>query len=144
MVQKVPPPPPLAVKDQTLNRWLLELTAILNNTGGIDPSSVVGLAATTAQVGTNTTSIAALGTQVATLSGQVATINAQIATLNGQIATLNVAVLALQANPIVRRGAGAPAAGLGAVGDWFGDVAGAAGARVWIKTAVGVWTAFPF
>jgi hypothetical protein len=40
MVQKIPPPPPLAVRDQTLNRWLLELTAILNSQGQIDGSNI--------------------------------------------------------------------------------------------------------
>jgi hypothetical protein len=44
----------------------------------------------------------------------------------------------------LHNGTGAPAAGLGAVGDWYGDVAGGVGARVWIKTGVSAWTAFPF
>lgn len=151
MVQKVPPPPPLAVSDQALNRWLLSLTAILNSQGGIDPGSVVGLPATTAQVGVNTTDIAtisgevtALNAQVATINGQITTINGQIAALSGQVATLNGAVLALQANPVLFNGAAAPAAALGKIGDWYGNLTGGVGARVYIKTAAGVWSAFPF
>lgn len=144
MTLKIPPPPPMAVKDQALNRWLLEITSILNSTGGIDPASVDGLAATTAQVGTNTTSITTISAQIVTINGQLVTLNTSVTTLNGQVATLNAAVAALQANPVVRFGAGAPAAGLGSVGDWYGDPAGGAGARIWIKTAVATWTPFPF
>lgn len=52
MVDKIPPPPPLAQKDQALNRWLIELTGILNGTGEIIAQAV------TQPPGTNTTDVA--------------------------------------------------------------------------------------
>lgn len=137
MVQKVPPPPPIANRDPTLNRWLLELTAILNGQGTIDPSNVDGLPAVITQVGTNTAGIATLNTEVAAL-------NTEVAALQTEVATLNTEVAVLQTNPVLRMGSTAPAAALGNVGDWYGNLTGAVGARVYIKTAVSTWTAFPF
>jgi hypothetical protein len=145
MVQKIPPPPPFSGPEwQVFNRWLLELTGILGNEGGINPDEVSGLPALFTAVAVNTASIAALqgssGSQAAaitTLQGQVTTLFASLATVNGQITTLN-------ARGELLFGAGLPAAGLGKVGDWYGDTAGAAGARVFIKKVVGVWTPFPF
>lgn len=130
MVQKVPPPTGIATKDPVFNRWLLELTAILNSAGEIDPGSIAGLAALVIQV-------AAQGAAITALQGQVTALQTTVGTHTGQIA-------ALTARAQVFRGAGAPAAGLGSVNDWYGDVAGAVGARIFIKTAVGVWTPFPF
>lgn len=144
MTQKLPPPPPLAVKDQALNRWLLELTSILNNQGVINQGSVDGLPAVATQVNTNTTGITGLNTQVAALNGQVASLNVQVVTLQGQVTTLQGQVTALQANPVPLNGVGVPAAGLGKVGDWYGNLTGAVGARVYIKTGVATWTPFPF
>jgi len=141
---KIPPPPPIANEDPTFNRWLLELTTILNSQGLVDQVSVVGLPAVAAQGNANTASIVTINGQITVVNGQITTINGQITTINGQITTINGQITALQANPVVRNGTGAPAAGLGNVGDWYGDVAGIVGARVWIKTAVGTWTAFPF
>lgn len=144
MATKFPPPPFLTdQKFQSLNRWLLDVSSILNSEGTIDPGTVNTLPETTTQVGDNTTSIATINGEITTLNGLIAAINASIASLSGQVAVLAAAVLVLQANPVVRFGAGAPAAGLGGVGDWYGDPAGIIGSRIWIKTAVGVWTAFP-
>lgn len=145
MVQKIPPPPPFSGPEwQVFNRWLLELTGILGNEGGINPDEVSGLPALFTAVAVNTANILTLqgssGSQaadIATLQGQVTAIFASIATINGQITTLN-------ARGELLFGAGAPAAGLGKVNDWYGDTAGAVGARVFIKKAVGVWTPFPF
>jgi hypothetical protein len=137
MVQKIPPPPPIAKLDPTFNRWLLELIAILNSSGGIDPGSVAGLIALTAQVTTNTASIVVINGEITTINGQITVINGEITTINGEIAVL-------QANHVLHNGSGAPAAGLGSPGDWYGDIAGVVGARVWIKTAVATWTPFPF
>lgn len=137
MTSKVPPPVGLATKDPVFNRWLLELTSILNSAGQVDPGSVAGLAALTIQV-------TAQGTAITTLNGEVTTLNGEVATLNGEVATLNGEVATLQANAVVHNGVGAPAAGLGAVNDWYANVGGAVGARIYIKTAPGVWTAFPF
>ena len=151
MVLKIPPPPPIANQDPTLNRWLLEVTAILNNQGNIDQTSVAGLPAIATQTDTNTTGIGSLNTQVAALNTQVTainasivTINAQLATLSGQITTLQGRVTALEANGVPLKGAGVPAAGLGKVGDWYANIGGGVGQRIYVKTAVGVWTPFPF
>ena len=54
MVLKIPPPPPIAKMDPTLNRWFLEVTAILNGA----TSDLNVLTAPTAPPGTNTDQIA--------------------------------------------------------------------------------------
>ena len=145
MVQKIPPPPQFTGPEwQSFNRWLLEVTSVLSNTGGINPDQVDGLTALFAEVAVNTSDIAGLeagqggqSAQIASLFGIVNGLANSIATINGQITTLS-------ARGELLFGAGVPAAGLGKVNDWYGDTAGAAGARVFIKKAVGVWTAFPF
>jgi hypothetical protein len=146
MALKIPPPPYFAVEDQFpgFNRWLLEVTSVLTNQGGIDPSEVAGLPELILQVGTNTADIATLeggqGDQAAAivvLQGDDIILFDNIGTINGQLTTLG-------ARGELLFGTGAPAAGLGKVNDWYGDTAGAVGSRVWIKKAVGVWTAFPF
>jgi len=145
MVQKIPPPPLLTSTElQALNRWLLEIQSILSNAGNIDPSSVAGLPEVIAESAQNTTDIADLTTTVSNLSLNVDNILVQIAGINAQITTINGQLTTLGARGELLFGAGAPAAGLGKVNDWYGDTAGAAGARVWIKKAVGTWVAFPF
>ena len=138
MVQKLPPPPQFSSPElQPFNRWLVELTAILGNSGGVNPITIDGYPQLVTQVGDNTTDIAALQNTVA---GQ----SLQISSLVNAIAVINASITTLSARGELLFGAGAPAAGLGKVNDWYGDTAGAAGARVWIKKAPGVWTAFPF
>ncbi len=142
---KVPPPPQLTGPEwQSFNRWLLELTQILNDQGDIDPGSVAGLPALVIQTAQNTADIAALegttggqGTEILTLQGEVNQLQTDFITLNGQVTTLT-------ARAQVFNGAGAPGAGLGVVGDWYANVGGAAGARIYIKTGAAVWTPFPF
>ena len=167
MVLKIPPPPPIASRDPALNRWLLEITSILNSQGGIDPNAVSGLAATTAQVASNTASIA---TNTIGITANTAAINAEVVRAEAAEALLaplaspgltgtptaptaaagtNTTQLATCAFVQARggathNGAGAPAVGLGAVGDWYGDPAGGVGARIWIKTGAATWTPFPF
>lgn len=132
MAKKIPPPPFLTkdAENQRLNRWLLELTSILNSAGEVDPGSVAGLAAL----------VIAVAAQGVTIAANAAAITALQTLTTAQ----GGAITALQGRPQVRNGVGIPAGGLGAVGDWYGDVTAAPGARVFIKTSVGVWTAFPF
>lgn len=56
MTQRIPPPPPLAVKDQAFNRWLLELTNIIN-TSGVE-TFADGTTAVTQPTGNNSTLLA--------------------------------------------------------------------------------------
>jgi len=144
MVQKLPPPPSVAINDPELNRWFLELTAILQNSGGIDPGSVPGLTDALAQVALNTAAITALQTGTGNNSSAIAVLQFDVSLLFGAIATINSNLTTLNARAQVLSGAGAPAAGLGNVNDWYGNIGGAAGARVYIKTAPAVWTPFPF
>lgn len=145
MVQKIPPPPFITAQElQPLNRWLLEIQAILNNSGSIDPNQVAGLAQVIADTAANTLAIAALTPAVAGNTADIATINAEIAGINASIAAINGQLTTLGARGELLFGAGPPAGGLGKVNDWFGDTAGGVGARIWIKQAPGVWTAFPF
>jgi hypothetical protein len=145
MAQKIPPPPQFTGPEwQSFNRWLLEVTSVLSNEGGIAASEVEGLLSAYADIAQNTVDIINLqgttGGQAAdifALQVAVAGLAASIATINGQITTLS-------ARGELLFGAGVPAAGLGKVNDWYGDTAGAVGARVFIKKAVGVWTPFPF
>ena len=142
---KIPPPPMMTSPEfQPFNRWLLELTKILRASGGIDPASIAGLEATIAQVVANTAAIALLQGGQAGQAAQIAALNASVAAIVLDIATINGQLTTLGARGELLFGAGAPAAGLGKVNDWYGDTAGAAGARIWIKKAVGVWTPFPF
>lgn len=145
MAQKIPPPPSLTSPEwQAFNRWLIEVTSILSNEGGINPDEVTGLTALFAQVALNTTTIAGLGGSVAGQAAQIAALQFNVAALFGAVATINGQITTLSARGELLFGAGVPAAGLGKVNDWYGDTAGAVGARVFIKKAVGVWTPFPF
>lgn len=138
MVLKIPPPPFVTSPDlQSLNRWLLEVTAILTAQGEINPTVVQGLPDAYTQIGDNSTDITTL---FGVVTAQAATINA----LNNALTALSIRVFALEARAQVFTGSGAPGAGLGSVGDWYGDPTGLAGSRIWIKTAPATWTAFPF
>lgn len=143
--QKIPPPPEFTGPQwQSFNRWLLELTGILAAGGGIDPNSIDGFDALEAQVAANTLAITALQGTVTALQAQVSTNTADIAANTASISALAGSITTLAARGELLFGTGAPAAGLGKVNDWYGDTAGAAGARVWIKKVPGVWTPFPF
>jgi hypothetical protein len=145
MTLKIPPPPMMTGPEWAgFNRWLLELTSILADTGGIDPASVEGFEAALIQLAANTAAIAALQSSSGGQSLTIAILQGQVNALTLGLAAANSSITTLSARGELLFGTGAPAAGLGKVNDWYGDTAGAAGARVWIKKAVGVWTAFPF
>lgn len=149
MARKIPPPTFLtgdgkAPNWQAFNRWLLEVTSVLSNEGGIAASEVEGLLAAYADIAQNAADILAVQIDTGSNSVAIGLLSAQITTLTNNIATINGQITTLSARGELLFGAGAPAAGLGKVNDWYGDTAGAVGARIWIKKAVGVWTAFPF
>lgn len=139
MALKIPPPPYFAVEKLLpgFNRWLLELTSILSDQGGIDPTEVAGLPAVISQVGTNTTDIAALEGQTGGQGAAITALQAEITGIDGEIATINGQITTLETNPVVRNGSGVPNPGLGSVNDWYADVTGL---HVYVKTAVGTWT----
>jgi hypothetical protein len=134
VIRRQPPPPPLTA-DPAFNRWLHDLTSFISDSGGIDPSQFPDLSNLQTQVATNTSAIAALTSNLASLQSSVTTINGEISTINGEIATNNSAIAALQANPILRSGSGAPAGGLGNNSDWYGDTTNK---HIYIKSA-GTW-----
>lgn len=147
MVQKIPPPPPIASQDQAFNRWLLELTAILNDGGGIDPDSIDGLTEAYGQIAANTGAISALsltvgsqGGNITALQHQVAILNNAVMAINGQLTTIGADVIALQNRAQVLNGAGAPAGGLGSDGDLYLNNTGGSGTRLYGKIG-GAWAA---
>lgn len=134
MTIKIPPPPNLATQDQQLNRWLLELTSILNDQGLIDPTQIDGLVQTIADL---TASITTLNAQITTLNASVAAADAQITTLNASVAAQGAAIAVLQARSQVLNGLVVPPNGLGSVGDWYADVVLK---HIYVKTGAATWT----
>lgn len=115
ILNKVPPPPHIANLDPTLNRWLIDLQAFINQGGGtIDPSLIPGYDALIATVNLQTS-------QINTLLVNTAANTASIHTLQVLLTALTTRVTALEARPQVRNGTAAPGAGLGNNGDWYAD-----------------------
>jgi hypothetical protein len=145
MALKIPPPPQLTGPEwQSFNRWLLEVTSILTNQGGIDPSEVAGLPELIVQVGTNTTDITALESGQGGQAADILTLQGDTVILFDNIATINGQLTSLGARAQVYHGVADPAPGFGDVDDWFANTAGAAGHRIFVKTGAATWTAFPF
>lgn len=144
MTLKIPPPPPIAGANQQFNRWLLELTSILNAQGGIDPSSVAGLSEVIAQSAANAVAITTLEGETGGNTGDITALQGEVTTLQGNVTTINGQLTTLGARAQVWNGVGVPNAGLGNVNDWYANIGGAAGARIYVKTATATWTAFPF
>lgn len=137
MVKKIPPPPQLTGPEwQPFNRWLLELTSILADSGGVDPGTIDGFGTLQDQVDANTAAILALQGSVSGLSLQVAALINGLALANASITTLSTRSQVF--NGAV--GAGAPSGALGVDNDWFYNRTGAAGNRLFIKLA-GAWVA---
>ncbi len=122
ILNKMPPPPPVAKLDPALNRWFLDLQAFINSGGGtIDPSLIPGYDALIAQVNLQTTQINSLLVNTAANTASIHTLQTSVTTLNNSVATLATSVANLTARPIVRNGTAAPGVGLGNNGDWFAD-----------------------
>lgn len=138
MAQKIPPPPMLAgLEWEGFNRWLLELTSILNDGGGIDPSQVAGLDDLTDEVDNNTAAIGSIQGQVNALSFQVGTLQLTTNDLVTRMGSAETAIAALQVRNQVFNGAVAPGGSLGVVGDWYSDTVAK---HIYVKTAVATWT----
>lgn len=145
MVKKIPPPPMFTTPEfQAFNRWLLEVTSILSNEGGIAASEVDGLLAAYADIAANTLDIAALTTTQGDQATEIANIQGDITNLQSAIGVINGQITSLSSRAQVLNGVGVPAGALGNINDWYGNVGGGVGARIYIKTAVATWTPFPF
>ena len=146
---KVPPPPRLAGPEwEDFNRWLLELTNILDATGGVDPTQIPGYSALQSQVATNTQNITTNSLNITSLANGQGTQGTSIASLQNRMTAAEGNITTLQARNQVFNGAlggtGTPPTGTGVVGDWYANTNGNAGFRIFIKTASATWTAFAF
>jgi hypothetical protein len=129
VLSKVPPPPRLAVNDPEFNKWLIDLTNFINNSGsGIDPSLIPGYTALVATVNLHTTQISSLTVNVAANTSAIATANSHINSLQSQVTLLT-------ARKQVRSGVVAPVVGLGIDGDWYADTVAK---HIYVKVA-GAW-----
>ena len=123
MTLKIPPPPFLTGPQYAgFNRWLLELTSILQATGGIDPNSVAGLAEVIAQSAANAAAIVVLQALTASQGADISTLQGDVTTLQGDVVTINSALTTLGARAQLFNGSGAPAGALGNINDQYTDI----------------------
>jgi len=134
MVLKIPPPPHLANADPELNRWLLELQAILNNQGAISPQSIQGLQETETQVAANTSDIATLEGTTGSQGAAINALQTQVNTNTNSITSLNSSVTTLASRNQVWNDIAAPVV-LHANGDWFADTSNK---HIYVQVA-GAW-----
>ena len=121
-VTKVPPPPSIA-DNPALNRWLLTLQQVINNSGfvsgsAVDLSSNSSFQTLQSAEATDAENITTINGEITTINGEITTINGEITTINGEITTINGKITALST---ILNGSGAPAAGSGADGDLYVD-----------------------
>lgn len=136
-IKKIPPPPPLPAELQSFNRWLLEIQAVFNAGGFIEPTEIVGLVAAYVQLAQNTADIAALQNEVAALQAALAALALRVTASEAAIAALAVRVTNLEARNQILNGVAVPAGALGAVGDWYSDTVAK---HIYVKTAAATWT----
>lgn len=134
VLRRMPPPPPLT-QDPLFNRWLHDLTSFILSVGGIDTSQISGFTSLQSTVSTNSANITTLQSQMSTANSDITTLQNQMSTADSNITTLQNQVAALQTNPIVRNGSGAPASSLGNNGDWYADTTGSV---IYVKVS-GAW-----
>lgn len=138
---KVPPPPNIPGQDPTFNRWLLELTSILNASGDVDVNNIPGYAALQNEVAQNTLDIQTNTLNINSLANGQGTQGTAVAALQNRMTAAEGNITTLQArNQVFNGTGGAPSVGLGIDGDWYYNRGGVAGSRLYIKVA-GAWSA---
>src|SRR3954467_6892334 len=105
MPQKLPPPPSFTSTNMedflrslpSFNRWLLELTSVLANNGGIDPNAIDGYQALVDQVAADALAITALQASSGGQAAAIAGLQAQVGVLTLGLATANASITTLSA-----------------------------------------------
>lgn len=134
---KVPPPPQLTGPEwQLFNRWLLELTAILDASGGVDPTQIPGYGTLQTQVAQNTSDIQTAELNISSLAAGQGTQGTAVASLQNRMTTAEGNITTLAARAQVLNGAAAPTVADGLDGDWWAKTS--APTHIYVKVA-GAW-----